>query len=168
MSDANAYDSHMRNRCEWVCETDAIKISDIRKKKEKEESTPLPPKGEAAIAEAVKLWNDTAADCSLPKLQKLTKARETSLARRLADVGGIEGWKTALAKVRASPFLTGATSAGFKASFDFVTRESSLTKLMEGNYDAKSNGSGDGPRSHRPNQYADAARELRERFDNET
>jgi uncharacterized protein YdaU (DUF1376 family) len=34
MTDANAYDSHMRNGCEQVCETDAIKMSDTRKKKE--------------------------------------------------------------------------------------------------------------------------------------
>ena len=58
--------------------------------------------------------------------------RRAKLSQRLKDIGGLEVWNEALVKLENSSFCTGAT--GWKASFDFLLQESSLYKLLEGNY----------------------------------
>lgn len=85
------------------------------------------------LSQAVDVWNDLAGNHGLAKVQKLTKERSGKLKARLKDCGGIEGWKAALAKVAASPFLLGET--GWRADFDFLLQPSSFIKLMEGSYD---------------------------------
>lgn len=91
------------------------------------------------IAEAVSAYNATAEKVGWPKVQKLSPARRTALRNRLKDCGGATGWEVALSKAEASPFLTGQTSKPFMASFDFITKQSNFTKIMEGNYDDRSN-----------------------------
>lgn len=99
--------------------------------------------GEVAISpaprfdlnEAVRAWNDMAARIGLAQVQRVTEPRRRALKARLAECDGIEGWHAALAKIEASPFLTGNNDRGWRADFDFVTRESSFTKIMEGKYD---------------------------------
>ena len=91
------------------------------------------------IAEAVSAYNAAADRAGWPKVQKLTTARRSSLKARIKDVGGIDGWSVALSKAEASDFLCARTPQGFTASFDFLTRQSSFAKLMEGNYDNRTN-----------------------------
>lgn len=86
---------------------------------------------------AVDAFNATAADAGWPQCQRLSKAREAALKARLAECGGVDGWRIALAKARASPHLTGQNDRGWTASFDFLTQASSFAKLMEGNYDPR-------------------------------
>lgn len=88
----------------------------------------------ADIRRAVETWNLTAEAARLPKVQHLTEARSRATAKRLAECGGIEGWQAALAKVAASPFLCGDNDRGWRANFDFMIRQSSFTKIMEGGY----------------------------------
>jgi len=59
------------------------------------------------------------------------------LRGRLSDAGGLEGWRMALDRAQASPFLSGQTQAGFRCTFDFLTKQANFTKLMEGNYDPR-------------------------------
>jgi hypothetical protein len=88
------------------------------------------------LSEAIQTWNDMASRSRLPECQKLTKARQSQLVARLKDCGGIEGWKAAIDKVEASAFLRGETGERrWEANIDFVLRESSFVKLMEGAYD---------------------------------
>ena len=96
------------------------------------------PKPVDEIAAAVSAYNDTAGQCGWPKVQKLSKARRSALAARLRDAGGLSGWLTALEKARGSPMCNGQNDRGWVANFDFITRQSSFTKLMEGNYDDRS------------------------------
>ena len=104
------------------------------------------------ISRAVEAYNEAANHAGWPKVQKIGKARRSALSARLKDAGGIDGWVFALDKAKASPHLTGQNDRGWTASFDFLTRESSFVKLMEGNYDARPvNGSGpriNGRREH--------------------
>lgn len=81
-------------------------------------------------------WNILATELGLQTAAKLTTPRKSKLKARLNDCGGLEGWHTALGKIRASPFLLGQNDRGWKADFDFVLQEKSFTKLMEGSYDA--------------------------------
>lgn len=94
-----------------------------------------PPPDE--VSQALDAYNAAATEVGWPKVQKLTKARATALRARLNEVGGFEGWAHALEKARASPHLCGQNDRSWVANFDFLTRQSSFTKLMEGNYDPK-------------------------------
>lgn len=91
------------------------------------------------IGEAVQAWNAMAERVGLSAVRNVTEARRRALKARLAECAGIEGWRQALAKVEASPFLRGERSGNghdrWRASFDFVVTQGNFTKLMEGNYD---------------------------------
>lgn len=108
---------------------------------------PSPPKGGGfplakpdAAAEALEIYNRHAALAGWPKA-RMTEARRPKLQRRVGDAGGLEGWDEALGRARGSPFLTGDNRDGWKADLDFFLRQSSFTKLLEGSYDGKRNGS---------------------------
>jgi len=83
---------------------------------------------------AIDMFNAVAERAGLSKVQKLTAARMNLLKARLKDCGGIDGWHVAMAEIENSTFLTGVNDRGWKATFDFVVRESSFAKLMEGQY----------------------------------
>lgn len=89
------------------------------------------------FAQAVSAYNATAQDAGWPKVQSISSARRTALKARLDECGGIEGWRLALCKARASPHLCGANDRGWRADFDFLTRQSKFAKLMEGSYDPR-------------------------------
>jgi uncharacterized protein YdaU (DUF1376 family) len=114
-------------------------------------SLSLSPPPIDSIAQAVSAYNETADRTGWPKVQKLSPARRSAISGRLKECGGVEGWEFALAKAEASPFLTGQTSKPFCASFDFLTKQSNFTKLMEGNYDPRNPAA-----SQRPGRGSDA------------
>lgn len=96
------------------------------------------------IAECVSEYNATARQAGWPEVKVLSKARRSALSQRLRECGGIEGWRHALAKARASPHCCGHNDRGWTANFDFLTRQSSFAKLMEGNYDNRAGKSNTG------------------------
>lgn len=104
-------------------ETSINKIEDIR---------PNKPDLELAVAE----WNATAEQSGFPKVQRLTDKRKASLTARLRECGGIDGWRAALEKVAASPYLRGEVN-GWRADFDFVINPNKFTSIMEGKYDRR-------------------------------
>lgn len=108
---------------------------------EREEGTPLPPKpGESFNFDAVKTsWNLLAEETGLAKVQALTEPRKSAIRRRFADIGGLEGWYVLLDKIRGSPYLRGGNDRGWRVVFDWVLKPENLTKIMEGNYDARTN-----------------------------
>lgn len=91
------------------------------------------PINDAAIA--VSAYNAVAATAGWPKVQALSKARRAALNARLKECGGLDGWVIALSKAKASSHCNGQNNRGWTANFDFLTRQSSFAKLMEGNYD---------------------------------
>lgn len=101
------------------------------------------------VSEAVSAYNETASQAGWPQVQRLNPQRSKQLKSRLKEVGGIDGFRDALAKASASDFLTGRTSnpwTGF--GFDWLTKPANFTKLMEGNYDNRSHApNGNGPKS---------------------
>jgi uncharacterized protein YdaU (DUF1376 family) len=92
----------------------------------------FPGTGEAE--EAVSLWNEFATKYDLPRVARLTETRRRQVLARLRECEGIEGWKIALEKVGQSSFMLGGGPRGWTASFDFMTQQSSFTKLMEDTY----------------------------------
>lgn len=89
------------------------------------------PDLDAAVAD----WNAMAEKIGLPAVQRLTAARKSNLKNRLAECGGLEGWRAALEKIAASSFCRGDSRSGWRADFDFILQAKSFTKLMEGGYD---------------------------------
>lgn len=114
-----------------IRENKEVKSKEVKSK----EVTPLPPKIDIVeIKEALNAYNIFAEAEGWPKAQALTKQRKAKIVARLKDAGGIEGWRTALEKAKASDFLSGRKT-DFMVSLDFILQASSFTKLMEGNYD---------------------------------
>lgn len=94
----------------------------------------------SVISLAIDKYNYVAEGVGWPRCQKANASRTSKLKKRLKECGGIDGWQAALTKASESDFLCNRTSAGFTASIDFLLQESSFTKLMEGNYDNRTNG----------------------------
>ena len=91
------------------------------------------------ISQAVSRYNQAAERAGWPQVQKLTPNRSKQLRARLKDCGGLEGWEDALRRAYASDFCRGRTPkpwTGF--GFDWLTKAANFTKLMEGNYDNRS------------------------------
>ena len=109
------------------------------------------------ITIAVSAYNATAASAGWPRIQVLSKQRRANLKARLSECGGIDGWVAALTKAKASPHCCGQNDRGWVANFDFLTRQSSFAKLMEGNYDAR--------QSPQPNRQTAASDALRYQLD---
>ena len=95
-----------------------------------------PNKPDSDLTEAIDIFNRMAGEARIPTVQRLTDKRRRALRQRLAECGGLEGWKAACERVRASRFLTGDNDRGWCANIDFMLRQSSFTSLMEGAYEA--------------------------------
>ncbi|WP_273280926.1 YdaU family protein [Pseudooceanicola atlanticus] len=87
------------------------------------------------IAEAATLYNLAAKESGWPQIKNLSKSRRAALKARLRECGGIEGWRKALSRAQASSHCCGQNDRGWTANFDFLTRQSSFAKLIEGNFD---------------------------------
>jgi len=90
------------------------------------------------IQEALDAWNLAAVECGWPVVRRLTADRERKLYALLKE--GLDDWREALAKAKASDFLCGRTSrsdkhAGWKFSIDFFVTESRFVRVLEGVYD---------------------------------
>ncbi len=109
-----------------------------KEKEGKGGSAPAAPVAESEVA--LIAWNQLCERIGLRKVQRFTDARKRALTARLRDCGGIDGWMSVLTKVEASKFLRGDNDRGWKADLDFLVRESSFIKLIEGKYDNATNG----------------------------
>jgi len=96
------------------------------------------PAARAPISEAIELWNQTAARAGFTKAKIVNQRRRTAIKARLAECGGLDGWKAALAKAEASSFCRGGGSSGWVIDLDALTQAKTFTKLMEGSYDDRS------------------------------
>lgn len=126
--------------------TDTGPIQDRYKEEDIKDIESITIEGSTSLEDAVLAYNEAAERVGWPKVSRLTASRKTALRARLAECGGIHGWKTALGKAEASDFLTGRKSGGnghenWTMTFDFLVKSSSFTKIMEGSYDNRPNGS---------------------------
>lgn len=100
------------------------------------------------IPSALTAWNETAQSCGWP-LVRMTFADgkerpqprlRVSRIREILANGGMEDWREALAKAKASAFLCGRTSrsqahAGWRFNIDTMIQPGFFAKLGDGNYD---------------------------------
>ena len=101
-----------------------------------------PANGHDLVSEAVADWNAFAAKHSLLRVEKITKSRRAKVGARLKDCGGMDGWRAAIERIGAIPWMLGEPSAkypdGWRVSLDSLIGEMFFTKLMEGVYDKAS------------------------------
>lgn len=134
-ADAVAMPAHMPNTCQPEPEPEPYKEGS----KEPLSLAPLTDfPDETSIA--VRMFKEAAEENGWPVPRVLSKSRRSALKARLKELDGIEGWKIALEKAAASSHCNGGNDRGWRLSFDFITSQSGLSKLMEGNYDDRSNG----------------------------
>jgi len=74
---------------------------------------------------------------SLSKPSRLTKSRKGLIRARWEAIGDLDNWKAICKQVQASRFLTGHNDKNWRASFDWILKETNFTKIVEGNYDVK-------------------------------
>ncbi len=91
------------------------------------------------IPEAIQMFKEAAEKSGWPIPRVLSKARKSALSARLKECDGLDGWKVAIEKAQASPHCCGDNDRNWVLTFDFITNQSSFTKLMEGNYDNRDN-----------------------------
>ena len=83
----------------------------------------------------VNIWNSGCK--SLPAVTKLTQKRIQSIRARLKEYPDPSDWIKALERIAASDFLSGRGAHTWRATFDWLLRPESLTKVLEGQYDNK-------------------------------
>lgn len=150
--DCRATSATSRDECEPSPE-EKRKVSPCTPSKEKTQPSPsIPPSvpkgtscptatgldlvdGQNDLSAALAEFNRMAAEVGLPTGQVLTRKRRVALKLRLAECGGLEGWRLVMDRVRASPFLRGENDRGWRAGLDFLLKPDSIAKLMEGAYD---------------------------------
>lgn len=103
------------------------------------------------VKEMVAIYHEVGAGI-WPKVLKITPDRRAAALRTLKRCGGMDGWRVALARARASPHLTGSNGRDWTADFDFLTKPKSFNRLLEGCYDARN---GNSQRQHRPSTGPD-------------
>jgi len=86
------------------------------------------------VAEAVLTYRAAAERQGWPVPQQLDQARRRSISARIKAAGGPDGWRLAIEKAQASPFLGAARPfSGF--GIDWIAKPANFKKIMEGNYD---------------------------------
>ena len=89
-----------------------------------------PPEPKINCEEIINLFNTICK--SFPQVRKLTDARRQMIRTRLRKYT-VDDFKTVFENAQASSFLRG-DEGGWKATFDWLIKESSMVKVLEGNY----------------------------------
>ncbi|WP_100913560.1 replication protein [Pseudoalteromonas spongiae] len=99
-----------------------------------------------------KLFNESLGELS--QVKKLSESRKRTIRARCKDLKTIADWQSFFTKIFASDFLMGRTKQ-WKASFDWILKESNYVKIIEGNYDNKSFSGANNQTVADPNWYED-------------
>lgn len=88
----------------------------------------------------VDMYNDTCV--SFPKLSKLSDKRKKSIKARFNNGYTYEDFQVLFVKAEQSNFLKGANNRDWSATFDWLIKDSNMAKVLDGNYDERSNRDG--------------------------
>jgi len=106
---------------------------------------PISPRGEkqqpVPFEKIMQLYNEICV--SFPKVLNIEGQRRRAVAARWRTYRNLEVFETLFKKTEASSFLKGYNDRGWTADFDWITKPTNMTKVLEGKYDdkgGKSNG----------------------------
>lgn len=74
-----------------------------------------------------------------PKCTALSDARKKAIAARIHSGYTVEDFQRLFEKAQASSFLKGSNNRNWRASFDWLLKDSNMAKVLDGNYDDKGN-----------------------------
>lgn len=74
---------------------------------------------------------------SFPKVLKIDGQRRKAVAARWKTYKEIEAFEALFIKTEASSFLKGNNDRNWTADFDWITKPTNMTKVLEGKYDDK-------------------------------
>jgi hypothetical protein len=118
--------------------SDSYSHSDLNSSEGESEGKPDKPPP-LTPEDLVEGWNEVCAPAGLPKVEMLSATRRQKALCRLRDHPDDAFWNVAMARVRASPFLTGKNERKWKANFDWlIDNDTNAVKVYEGRY-AKEN-----------------------------
>ena len=89
------------------------------------------------LSEILEIFNSLC--IKLPKVKKLSPAREKLLKARIKE-HGLEEIGNVFKIVSSNSFLNGDNSNGWKASFDWILNTNNFLKILEGNYNKEKKG----------------------------
>lgn len=84
----------------------------------------------------ISIWNEMLTGV-LSRVIRVTDKRKRAINAQIKKYPDIEHWKQCFEKVKASDFLSGKSSE-WRCGFDWILNENNRIKVMEGNYDNKS------------------------------
>ena len=77
---------------------------------------------------------------SFPKCTKMSEARKKAIKARFAGGYTLEDFKRLFEKAEASSFLKGKNNRNWTATFDWLTKDGNMAKVLDGNYDDHNSG----------------------------
>lgn len=95
------------------------------------------------LAEALSFWNANAVAAGWPTARSYAGQREKHLRSRLRE-NGLDGFKAAIIRARASPYLSGADPPAW-FTFPWIIKAENFLKVTEGNYDRSHSSSSPDP-----------------------
>lgn len=103
----------------------------------------LPPHLDRSVDQAFELYAEAAKANGWPDAMLLNSTRRYALQCRLAECGGLDGWRSALEAAKTADFLKttdGQTQRWF--DLDWLLKADKFTRLMEGRYAERHEASG--------------------------
>lgn len=142
--------SHRARTLKWREKSRGVTVTsptrDARKRESKREGEGLTAAAAEpdAVDRAFALWREAAAREGWPEVMFLNSVRRWKLAARLAEAGGLDGWRDALAAAAEAGFLK-APDGSFHRWFDldWLIDEQKFTRLLEGRYAQRHRGAAD-------------------------
>jgi hypothetical protein len=120
-------------------------MQEEKRKEEEEKRKEKPSSGHKGVttrsrvpfSDIQNLWNEMMPE--LPKCEKLTSMRKSQIRARWNDgLPDIESWREFFEYIRGSKFLMGKSQSNgrkpFRATLEWVTKESNYAKIYEDNY----------------------------------
>lgn len=142
----NGQKALQRNADVTSCNTEIEKEIEIEleldKEREKEkqqdedppdDERPAPPLFHVPYEQIKDLYNRLCP--SLPKCTAMSEARKKAIKARFSSGYTMEDFQRLFEKTEASSFLKGANSRNWRASFDWITKDANMAKVLDGNYD---------------------------------
>lgn len=72
-----------------------------------------------------------------PKCTAMSEARKKAIAARIHSGYTVDDFQLVFEKAQASSFLKGSNNRNWRASFDWLIKDSNMAKVLDGNYDNK-------------------------------
>ena len=84
--------------------------------------------------EIIDYWNTIAEKHDLRKIRTLNESRRKQLRARIEEFPDLDTWSEAFRNIETSSFLLGENDRLWTVNFDFLIRQSSFIRLIEGTY----------------------------------